>query len=190
MRCRRRVAITGIGMVTPLGNDMPSTWRALLAGRSGVATICSFDASGFPVHIAAEVKGFDAAEVIEDRKLLKFANRYHRFGLAAADRQSESLRSLIEDLLLVSRIESRPVRTASTDIAICDFMNELVDDFTARKTGHRLELVVDREYEPKFREMTRRLNEVAARANARIRQITDPFLAEFMRVHAWPLFGR
>ena len=77
-RERRRVAITGLGLVTPLGNDVAATWDALLAGRSGVGAITSFDASGFPVRIAAEVKAFDPGRVIEDRKLLKFANRYSR----------------------------------------------------------------------------------------------------------------
>ena len=55
----RRVAITGIGLVTPVGNDVATTWNALLAGRSGGAPITLFDASGFPVRIAAEVKDFD-----------------------------------------------------------------------------------------------------------------------------------
>lgn len=84
-RSRRRVAITGIGLVTPLGNDTGATWEALCAGRSGVAPITGFDASGFSVRIAAEVKGLDAAAVIGDRKLLKFANRYQSFALVAAD---------------------------------------------------------------------------------------------------------
>ena len=82
---RRRAAITGVGLVTPLGNDTATTWEALCAERSGVAPIASFDASGFSVRIAAEVKGFDAVAVIGDRKLLKFANRYQSFALAAAD---------------------------------------------------------------------------------------------------------
>jgi beta-ketoacyl-acyl-carrier-protein synthase II len=82
---RRRVAVTGIGLVTPLGNDTATTWRALLDGRSGVAAIAGFDASGFPVRIAAEVKGFGALERPQDAKLLKLANRAHRFALAAAD---------------------------------------------------------------------------------------------------------
>jgi beta-ketoacyl-acyl-carrier-protein synthase II len=82
---RRRVAITGLGLVTPAGNDVDTTWRALLAGRSAVAPISTFDATGFPVRIAAEVKGFDAAGVIDDRKLLKSANRSHGFALAAAE---------------------------------------------------------------------------------------------------------
>ncbi len=87
MNPRRRVAITGLGLVTPVGNDVASTWSALLAGRSGAATIASFDASGFPVRIAAEVKGLDDAALLQavgDRKLLKFANRSHRFALVAA----------------------------------------------------------------------------------------------------------
>src|SRR6266480_642870 len=82
---KRRVAITGLGLVTPVGNDVAATWEAVLAGRSGGAAISLFDASGFPVRIASEVKGFDAAAVIDDRKLLKFANRSHGFALAAAE---------------------------------------------------------------------------------------------------------
>ena len=81
---RRRVAITGIGMVTPLGNDVASTWAALREGRSGAGSITGFDASGFSTRIGAEVKGFDAEAVIEDRRLLKFASRSHRFALGAA----------------------------------------------------------------------------------------------------------
>ena len=81
----RRVAITGLGLVTPVGLDVPSTWNALLDGQSGIAPISLFDASGFPVRIAAEVKGFDLDRAIDDRKLLKFANRSHRFALAAAE---------------------------------------------------------------------------------------------------------
>jgi beta-ketoacyl-acyl-carrier-protein synthase II len=82
---RRRVAITGLGLVTPAGNDVATTWSALLAGRSAVAPIQTFDASGFPVRIAAEVKGFEPERVIDDRKLLKSANRSHRFALSAAE---------------------------------------------------------------------------------------------------------
>ena len=58
---KRRVAITGIGLVTPVGNDVATTWAALLAGSSGGAPITLFDASGFSTRIAAEVKDFDDA---------------------------------------------------------------------------------------------------------------------------------
>jgi 3-oxoacyl-[acyl-carrier-protein] synthase II len=59
----RRVVVTGLGAVTPIGGDAPSTWRAAVAGESGIDFISSFDASGFPVRIAAEVKDFDPAQV-------------------------------------------------------------------------------------------------------------------------------
>ena len=81
---KRRVAITGLGLVSPAGNDVETNWETLLRGRSRISTITRFDAGGFPVRIAAEVKGFDDAAA-GDRKLLKFANRSHRFALAAAD---------------------------------------------------------------------------------------------------------
>lgn len=87
MSPQRRVAITGLGLVTPVGNDVASTWNALLGGRSGAARIASFDASGFAVRIAAEVKGLDDATVLRaagERRLLKLANRSHRFALVAA----------------------------------------------------------------------------------------------------------
>jgi 3-oxoacyl-[acyl-carrier-protein] synthase II len=60
----RRVAVTGLGAVTPLGNDAPSTWQSAVEGRSGIDFIKAFDASEFPVRIAAEVKDFDEAEVV------------------------------------------------------------------------------------------------------------------------------
>jgi 3-oxoacyl-[acyl-carrier-protein] synthase II len=82
---RRRVAITGLGLVTAAGNDVARTWEALLAGRSGVAPVTLFDASGFSTRIAAEVKDFDPRALIDDRKLLKYANRSHGFALAAAE---------------------------------------------------------------------------------------------------------
>ena len=82
---RRRVAVTGIGLVTPVGNDVSTTWASVLAGRSGVAPISLFDASDFSTRIAAEVKGFGDEALETDRKLLKFANRSHRFALGAAE---------------------------------------------------------------------------------------------------------
>jgi len=85
MKQRRRVAITGIGLVTPLGNDVESTWAALDDVKNGAAPITLFDASGFSTRIAAEVKGFDDSVITAPRKLVKLANRSHRFALAAAE---------------------------------------------------------------------------------------------------------
>jgi 3-oxoacyl-[acyl-carrier-protein] synthase II len=67
----RRVAVTGLGAVTPIGNDVPSTWRAALAGESGIDFIRSFDASGYPVRIAAEVKDFDPSAVASPKEVRK-----------------------------------------------------------------------------------------------------------------------
>ncbi len=67
----RRVAVTGLGAVTPLGNDAPSTWQAAIEGRSGIDFIQAFDPSEFPVRIAAEVKGFDATSVVSAKEARK-----------------------------------------------------------------------------------------------------------------------
>ncbi|MEO8537108.1 MAG: beta-ketoacyl-[acyl-carrier-protein] synthase family protein [Betaproteobacteria bacterium] len=82
---RRRVAITGLGLVTPLGNDVAATWRSLEDVRNGGAPITVFDASGFTTRIAAEVKRFDSSQITAPRKLLNGANRSQRFALAAAE---------------------------------------------------------------------------------------------------------
>jgi 3-oxoacyl-[acyl-carrier-protein] synthase II len=79
----RRVAITGLGAITPIGLDAPSTWEAALAGRSGVDFIHAFDASAFPVRIAAEVKGFDASSVAPPKEARRM-ERNVLFALGAA----------------------------------------------------------------------------------------------------------
>ncbi|MBI4233400.1 MAG: beta-ketoacyl-ACP synthase II [Chloroflexi bacterium] len=78
-----RVVVTGVGMVSPLGLDAPSTWAALLAGKSGVGPITAFDPSGFETRMAAEVKGFDPANHM-DRKEARRADRFAQFAIAAA----------------------------------------------------------------------------------------------------------
>jgi 3-oxoacyl-[acyl-carrier-protein] synthase II len=84
---RRRVVITGMGAVTPLGNDAESFWENLTAGKSGAAPITAFDPSEYPVHFACEVKDFDPTQWIEHRK----ARRMDRFAqmIIAAARMAE-----------------------------------------------------------------------------------------------------
>ena len=77
-----RVAITGIGCVTPLGLDAPSTWKAALAGESGIDWIQAFDTEGLPVRVAAEVKGFDPTEVVSAKEARKL-ERNVLLGVAA-----------------------------------------------------------------------------------------------------------
>jgi 3-oxoacyl-[acyl-carrier-protein] synthase II len=79
----QRVVVTGLGMVTPLGNDVPSSWAALLAGRSGVGPITSFDSSDLKTRIAAEVKDFDPARYM-DRREARRMDRFLHFAVAAA----------------------------------------------------------------------------------------------------------
>ncbi len=79
----RRVAITGLGAVTPLGLDARSTWDAAVAGRSGIDWIQAFDPTGFPVRIAAEVKGFEPESVV-DRKEARRLERNVLLAVGAA----------------------------------------------------------------------------------------------------------
>lgn len=79
----KRVVITGLGAVTPLGNDVASTWEAAKAGRSGAAPITHFDASKFKTQFACEVKNFDANEHF-DRKKARQLDLYAQYGVVAA----------------------------------------------------------------------------------------------------------
>ncbi|MGD9117768.1 MAG: beta-ketoacyl-ACP synthase II [Dehalococcoidia bacterium] len=80
---KRRVVVTGMGMVTPLGVGTEVSWQALCRGQSGVGPVTHFDASQFRTRIAGEVKGFDPHDFI-DRKLVRRGDRFIHFALAAA----------------------------------------------------------------------------------------------------------
>ena len=84
-----RVVITGIGIVSPLGLNAPTTWQALIAGKSGVDYITFFDTSDFDVKITAEVKGFDPLQYI-DRKKARHTDRFTQFAIAAGLEAVES----------------------------------------------------------------------------------------------------
>jgi 3-oxoacyl-[acyl-carrier-protein] synthase II len=78
-----RVVVTGLGVVSPLGNDIDTFWRRLVAGESGVGPITRFDTSDYKVHIAAEVKDFDAEDFIDKRKVRRL-DLFSRYAVAAA----------------------------------------------------------------------------------------------------------
>nr|WP_315009537.1 beta-ketoacyl-ACP synthase II [uncultured Campylobacter sp.] len=80
----KRVVVTGIGMITSLGLDKQSSFENICNGKTGVDKISLFDASEFPVQIAAEVKGFDPSSIIEDGKEIKKMDRFIQLGLKAA----------------------------------------------------------------------------------------------------------
>src|SRR6266480_4293127 len=78
-----RVVVTGIGLLTPVGNDLASTWEALCQGKSGVGPITSYDSSRFRVHFGAEVKNFDPS-LYMDRKEMRRTDPYEQFAIATA----------------------------------------------------------------------------------------------------------
>jgi len=79
----RRVVITGIGLITPVGNDREETWTNLLAGKSGAGPITQFDTSAYATKFACEVKGFDPSPFFDKREL-KHLDRFLVFGVAAS----------------------------------------------------------------------------------------------------------
>jgi 3-oxoacyl-[acyl-carrier-protein] synthase II len=81
---KRRVVITGVGLICGVGNTVPEVWSSLLAGKSGIAKITHFDASGFACQIAAEVKNFDPLNFIEKKEMKKMG-RFIHLALAASD---------------------------------------------------------------------------------------------------------
>jgi 3-oxoacyl-[acyl-carrier-protein] synthase II len=87
----RRVVVTGLGAVSPVGHDVPSMWEALIAGESGVDYISSFDTSAFETKFAAEVKDFDASTYV-DRKQARHMDKFSQFAVAASLQAVESAR--------------------------------------------------------------------------------------------------
>ncbi|MGL4767593.1 MAG: beta-ketoacyl-ACP synthase II [Formosimonas sp.] len=79
---KRRVVVTGLGIVSPVGNDVTSAWNNLLAGQSGISNITKFDASQYSVNIAGEVKGFDVSQYLGSKEARTMDTFIH-FGLAA-----------------------------------------------------------------------------------------------------------
>ncbi len=79
----RRVVITGMGMVSPLGNDLKTSWRNIVAGKSGAGPVTLMDASPYPSRIAAEVKNFDPEAYVEKKEVKRY-DRFSIFALAAA----------------------------------------------------------------------------------------------------------
>jgi len=80
---RPRVVITGLGAVSPVGNTAEETWQALISGKSGIDLIKSFVTEDFSVKIAAEVKGFDAAQYVTKKQVQRM-DRFTQFAVAAS----------------------------------------------------------------------------------------------------------
>ena len=85
----KRVVVTGLGSVTPLGNDVETTWKNAIAGKSGAGPITQFDASLFKTQFACEVKGFDPSELFERKEMRKY-DRYSQLAIQAAKEAIEN----------------------------------------------------------------------------------------------------
>src|ERR1035441_9877478 len=98
----RRVVITGLGVVTPLGHQVDAFWASLIAGQCGIAKIARFDASRFDCQIAAEVKDFDPLPALPTPKEIRRTDRFAQFGVHAG---WQALRDSGLDLNRVNRDE-------------------------------------------------------------------------------------
>src|SRR4051794_30751942 len=95
---RRRVVITGIGCINPMGHDVETVWSGLKESKSGVARTTVFDATKFPTKISAEVKNWDIAETGEDPAKWKLRGRHSRFAGGAAKQAIGSSGVMDKDL--------------------------------------------------------------------------------------------
>ncbi|GLV57949.1 3-oxoacyl-[acyl-carrier-protein] synthase 2 [Dictyobacter sp. S3.2.2.5] len=91
-----RVVVTGLGLVTSLGNDLASSWEALIQGKSGVGEITAYDTSNFRVHFAGEIKNFDATKYM-DRKELRRNDPYEHLAIATTKQALEQAKLQITD---------------------------------------------------------------------------------------------
>jgi 3-oxoacyl-[acyl-carrier-protein] synthase II len=94
---RRRVAVTGVGLVSPLAVGTEQTWSSLVRGESGIGPITQFDASDFPARIAGEVPGFDPGDHL-DSKLVRRSDRFIHLGLVAAEQAVEDAEIPFEEI--------------------------------------------------------------------------------------------
>lgn len=93
---KRRVVVTGTGLITPLGVGVEKSWNGLVLGKSGVRRITHFDASAFATQIAGEVEGFNPEDYIEPKEIKKM-DRFIHFGVSASLMASEDSKLKIDD---------------------------------------------------------------------------------------------
>ena len=89
MSKERRVVVTGLGAVTPVGNTVQETWEGLIAGKNGIAPIAGFDTTNFKAKLGAEVKNFDPAVYLDVNETLR-TDRYAQFAVAAAQQAMDA----------------------------------------------------------------------------------------------------
>ncbi|MGD8996717.1 MAG: beta-ketoacyl-ACP synthase II [Anaerolineae bacterium] len=138
---RRRIAVTGLGALTPVGNDVETVWEALLAGRSGIDRARRFDVSDLEVQIAAEVKDFNAIERL-GRRTVRRNDRFALFALAAAQEAIRDSGLSFDDEGAVSR--ERVGVLVGTGIGGVSTLLEEYDAFQEKGPGRVSPLMVPR----------------------------------------------
>ena len=93
---KNRVVVTGLGLLSPVGNDVSKSWDSVLNGRSGVQTVESFEQAGLATHFAATVKDFEASEYMERKDARKF-DKFIQYGIAAASQAIKDSGIVITD---------------------------------------------------------------------------------------------
>lgn len=127
-----RVAITGLGAITPLGNSVEEFWGNVIAGKSGAADITKFDASKFKTHFACEVKGFNGEDYIEKKELRKF-DLFTQYAIAASDQAIRDAGLDFEAMDEKDRYEVGVI-WASGNGGISTFQNQLGEFFSGDGT--------------------------------------------------------
>ena len=126
----KRVVVTGLGAVTPLGNDVPSTWENIIAGQSGAAPITEFDASLFKTQFACEVKDLDVSKFI-DRRELRSMDKYCQYAVVAA---AEAVKDSGIDLESADKSRIGVVMGAGIG-GVNSFQHEIQDYEDAKENG-------------------------------------------------------
>jgi len=84
MKTQHRVVVTGLGIISPIGNDVPTFWNSLKNGVCGIESITEFDTTEFPAHVAAKIKNFDPLQYGMDKAFVRKQGMFTQYGVAAA----------------------------------------------------------------------------------------------------------
>lgn len=127
---RRRVVVTGLGCISPVGNTVADSWRALLAGQSGIGLISKFDASAFACRIAGEVKGFDVTSYLPEKEA-RHMDTFIHYGLAAATQAVQDSGLPVGDALTPEQAQ-RVGCVVGSGIGGLPLIEQTQTEFTAR----------------------------------------------------------
>ena len=130
----RRVVITGLGLITPLGNSVPDTWSALLRGQSGMGPITKFDIEKFSVKFAAEIKNFDPLNYAEKKEARKMGP-FTQYAIAASDEAVKGSGLKIDESAEVRLRTPQPFAARPSAVQIGPFPNFLLDEWPVQQNN-------------------------------------------------------